>query len=186
MSIVFINKQNKLDEFCELIKSTDILGFDTEFVRRDTYFAKLSLIQIAIDDNVYVIDVLATDIKKLWFQIAESNILILVHSGSQDFEILYQLYKTLPQNVIDTQIAAKLCGYGSFASYATLCEKICNTIIDKKHQNSNWLIRDLPDSMIQYAASDVAMLKQIYLELKKLLTQNYFFHIYKKQYMQVC
>jgi len=169
---ILIDKQDDVIELCKEIKPSGFVALDTEFARRDTYFAKLSLVQLAFNDRIYIIDALRTDVQDIWNKIIESSSIVIIHSGRQDLEIFYQLFKKLPQNLIDVQIAAKLCGYRAYISYSELCANICNVELDKKHQSANWLAREISPEMLDYAALDVVYLEQIYKHLKKTLDQK--------------
>lgn len=164
-----IDSQKALDDFLKDFKPKDIVAIDTEFVRRNTYYAKLSLIQLASQGSVYIFDAQCLNLRDLWDIIIDSGAKVVIHSGRQDLEILTRLYGRLPSNLIDTQIAAKYCGFRSAVSYGELCEKICNVQIDKTHQSGDWTSRPLSSSKISYAALDVEYLEKIYLYLQEIL-----------------
>ena len=172
MKITLIDTQDKLIELASNLISAQIISMDTEFVRRETYYAKLALIQIAFADNIYIIDVLMTDINILWDAILKSNAVKVIHSSRQDLEIFYYLFKNLPNNIFDTQIAASFCGYRSAMSYADLCKDICGIELDKTMQTSAWLERPLKPEMIAYAALDVEYLERIYIHLKSIIDKR--------------
>ncbi len=173
MKRILLDKQEAVDELCEEIPSGGVIALDTEFARRDTYFAILSLVQLAFDGKIYIVDALRTNVKALWTRIIESSSIIIIHSGRQDLEIFYQLFKILPTNIMDVQIAAKICGYRAYISYGELCSDICDVVIDKKHQAANWLAREISEEMLDYAAFDVSYLEQIYNHLQKIMdTKN--------------
>ncbi len=168
-----LDTQNGVDELCQFIPKGSFIALDTEFARRDTYFAKLSLVQLAFDGKIYIVDALRTNVKELWFKILELDSTIIIHSGRQDFEIFYQLFHKLPKNIIDVQIAAKLCGFRDYISYSELCYSICNVVLDKQHQAADWLAREISEEMLDYAALDVCYLEQIYNHLQKIIdTKN--------------
>lgn len=167
-----IDTETELDNFVTSFQPKDIISLDTEFVRRDTYYAKLSLMQLGLDSGIFIFDALKLDLQILWDNIINSGAKIIIHSGRQDLEIFYRLFGSLPSNIIDTQIAAKYCGFRASASYGELCKEICNVEIDKTHQSGDWLERDLPESKIEYAAIDVTHLKEIYLYLQNIIDKQ--------------
>lgn len=167
-----IDSQKELDNFIRSFDPKNIIALDTEFVRRNTYYAKLSLIQIAIQGNIYIFDAQMLNLKSLWDIMIDSGMKIIIHSGRQDLEIFNRLYGKLPKNLIDTQIAAKYCGFRSAISYGELCEKICNVHIDKTHQSGDWIKRPLTESKISYAAIDVEYLEKVYLHLQNILDKK--------------
>jgi ribonuclease D len=167
-----ISKQESLDALYKLIPDAKTICLDTEFVRRTTYYAKLSLLQIAIEDQIYVIDTIYVNIQHLWQLIATCKGVKIIHSGRQDLETLEYLFNIIPNNIFDTQIAAGLCGYRQTSSYSELCETICKVTLDKTLQDADWLQRPLTTQMIEYAATDVMHLNMIYNHLHDIIKQN--------------
>ncbi len=108
----------------------------------------------------------------------DQSTLKIFHAPSQDFEIFYKKFHIVPQNIFDTQIAARLCGFGQAISYAHLCESICGISLDKSQQVSNWLARPLPRALLNYAALDVEHLHQIHSVLcGKIKNLEEYYHI---------
>ena len=147
------------------------LAVDTEFVRVDTYYPKLCLIQIGDGENNVCIDTVAlTDLSALFVLLARKEILKIFHSGSQDLEIFVQLTGTCPTPLFDTQIAATLLGLGDQIGYAPLVEKLLGITLDKSLTRTDWSRRPLTVAELDYAALDVKHLATIYLMLKEQLT----------------
>ena len=57
-------------------------------------------------------------------------------------------------------------------SYANLVKNILKKVLDKKHQNEDWLKRPLLNSQIKYLERDVKYLKKMYLIQSKLLKKE--------------
>lgn len=160
---MLISSQEKLDLLCEKLEQQKSIAIDTEFVRRTTYYAKLSLIQIAESNgNISIIDVTGLDLRPFKKLLLNEKILKIIHAAVQDFENFYHLFKILPVNVFDTQIAARFCGFRRATSYAELCKEICHKEIDKTFQAADWLARPVSEEMLAYAAKDVEHLHEIY------------------------
>ena len=173
MNPILISNQNALAGLMDSIKLAKTISLDTEFLRRETYYAKLALLQIAIKDEIYIVDATLVDVKNLWEAISCSKAVKIIHSGRQDLEIMHNLFGLLPNNIFDTQIAAGFCGFRAETSYSELCNAICNTEdLDKHLQNCNWLKRPLTVHMINYAAIDVKYLEQIYSHLQRIITEQ--------------
>ena len=173
MTPILINNQPALQPLMDAIPLASTIAFDTEFLRRDTYYAKLALLQIAIKDDIYLIDTLTVDVKDLWTAIARAKAIKIIHSGRQDLEIMYNMFGILPNNIFDTQIAAGFCGLRAETSYAELCSTICNIEdMDKKLQSCNWTRRPLTPQMLDYAAIDVKYLEQIYTHLWRIILEQ--------------
>ena len=62
---MYITSPDQLKEFCESLKSSDVLAVDTEFVREKTYFHRIGLIQVAGKNGCAAIDpILLNDLTK--------------------------------------------------------------------------------------------------------------------------
>ncbi len=141
--------------------SHGLLGLDTEFMRRDTFFPKLALVQAAHDDACWLIDPLAYDAgPDLRALVADR--LCVMHSAGEDMEALSPLLGDMPPRLFDTQIAAAMCGMGPGLSYQKLVAGVLGIDIPKDETRSDWLQRPLTASQIDYAAQDVAHLAELY------------------------
>ena len=61
----------------------------------------------------------------------------------------------LPTPIFDTQIVAKVCGYGDSISYNRLVADITGVQLDKTSQHTDWSIRPLSQKQLDYAIADV-------------------------------
>ena len=154
----------ELEKKLNLIESEEYISIDTEFIRDNTYFSKLCLIQVASKNYSFIIDPLKEDINlDSFFEILKKDSIIKIfHSGRQDMEIFYHLFGELPKPIYDTQIAAMVCGFGDQVSYENLVNTLLNIKIDKSSRVSNWSFRPLTEKQIKYALADVTHLVHIY------------------------
>lgn len=158
-----IAESSALAGLCEHLRTRDWFAMDTEFVREDTYFPQLCLIQVATDDRIACIDPLAlTDLGPLAEILDDPGITKVLHAGSQDLEIFHHRYGRLPAPVFDTQLAAPLLGYAEQAGYATLVENVLGISLEKGHARADWTQRPLPPEVLAYAADDVRYLVPLY------------------------
>ncbi len=166
MELVQDNKS--LKKITKSLKKNDVLYIDTEFLRNNTYWPKLCLIQIKAKKKIYLIDTLAKiDINELKEILTDSRILKVFHSARQDIEVLMNTYKIIPWPIYDTQIAANFIYEDNDIGYGNLVEKICSKKLNKKYQVSDWSRRPLKSKQIEYAALDVEYLPALYKELEK-------------------
>ena len=56
--IYFIEEESSKVILIEAFKNVKTIAVDTEFIWRDTYFPKLSLVQIAIGNEIFILDCL--------------------------------------------------------------------------------------------------------------------------------
>lgn len=171
---VLITSNEELALLCSRWSNLSILALDTEFIRVDTFFPKLGLIQVCDDNGSYLLDpLLLTD----WtaFNAILTNTLItkVLHSCSEDLVVFKQCFGNLPSPIFDTQKAAAFLGFGYSISYQNLVKEILKIEISKGETRSDWLRRPLTGEQCSYAALDVAYLPEIYRHLRKLLSEKF-------------
>lgn len=155
-----------LADLSRRLKGTPWLALDTEFMRVDTYRARLCLMQLATDEIVACIDVLAIDdLAPLFERLHDPATLKVLHAARQDLEVLFDHDGRVPAPLFDTQIAAALAGYPDQVGYGTLVEAECGERLAKAHTRADWSQRPLPEEMIRYAADDVVYLREVYRRL---------------------
>ena len=150
------------------------LALDTEFLRDQTYWPKLCLIQVAAKGVEAIIDPLAPgmDLAPFYELLKRPDIVKVLHASRQDIEIFYLQGDVLPDPLFDTQIAAMVCGFGDSASYETLARKIAHVEIDKSARFTDWSRRPLSERQLDYALADVTHLRVIYESLVKQLERT--------------
>ncbi|MBT8422714.1 MAG: ribonuclease D [Gammaproteobacteria bacterium] len=156
---LLINAQQDLDGLCEVISSEDVIALDTEFVRTRTYKPQLGLIQIAAGGNAVCIDPLAElDYTQLWALLFDPQRQTIMHSATQDLEVMWFHCGAFTRNLIDTQVCAALLGYQPQIGYAGLVADLAGVTISKEQTRTDWTRRPLSAEQIDYAAKDVVYL----------------------------
>ncbi|MSP06932.1 MAG: ribonuclease D [Candidatus Fonsibacter sp.] len=171
----FIKNNKELDQFIAKIKNKKKFFFDTEFDRRSTYKAIISIIVIFDGKNIGIIDCLEnnTNFKKIFKSLNKKNNTLVIHSCRQDLEIFLSIVKKILFSVFDTQIAASLSGYTEVPSYKKLVHDFCKINLDKSLQKEDWLKRPINNERINYLINDVYYLKIISKKLNnKLIKKN--------------
>ena len=150
------------------------IALDTEFMRDQTYWPKLCLIQIAAPGTEAIIDPLAEGIDLIPFYdlLKLPHIVKVLHAARQDIEIFAQQGGVIPEPLFDSQIAAMVCGFGDAASYETLARKLAKVEIDKSARYSDWSHRPLNKRQLEYAMADVTHLRTIYEAMTAQLTRT--------------
>ena len=103
-----ITKTEPLAELCERLAKSEFVCVDTEFMRENTYWPELCLVQIGDENEAAAIDPLADgiDLKPLLDLLTENeDVLKVFHAGGQDVEIFFNLTGKTPHPIFDTQIA---------------------------------------------------------------------------------
>lgn len=146
------------------------VALDTEFIRTQTYFAELGLIQLAYPGAIGLIDPLPADVGAAVAPLlAAPAVLKIVHSASEDLEVLGHALGQVPEPLFDTQIAAVLCGYEQPPSYQKLVQAELGIALDKHATRTDWLQRPLDAEQLRYAAEDVEHLHPLHARLQKQL-----------------
>ena len=173
ISKIPIKDNDTLYKFYNQCINEKVLAIDTEFIRENTYFPSLCLIQIAGSDFASAIDPLSgVDLSIIWKLLENKNILKVFHAARQDIEIFLNLTGKIPYPIYDTQIAAMFCGLGDQIGYEGLVNKFLGLSVNKELQFTNWLQRPLSKNQIEYAISDVTHLIKIYPIIRKLINDS--------------
>src|SRR5690349_5969796 len=146
-----IQTQAALEEQLARWAGAPWLAVDTEFVREETYFAQLCLVQVSDGGTPVLVDALALDPAPLFKLLYEPRAAKVFHSAGQDLELLAQRGGDCPRPLFDTQIAAALLGHGEQLGYAALVERRLGIGVDKSLSRTDWSKRPLSDPALAYA-----------------------------------
>ena len=162
-----ISTTDDLAAVCGRMAKHPFVTVDTEFLRETTYYPLLCVAQMASPEEAVVVDALATglDLSPLFALMASESVTKVFHAERQDIEIVWNMAKTIPHPIVDTQVAAMVLGYGDSISYDQLVQRITGDTLDKSHRFTDWTRRPLSDAQIAYALSDVTHLRDVYLKL---------------------
>lgn len=153
-------------------KGNRVLGIDTEFVRERTYRAALGLVQISDGETAWLVDPVALDdLEPLKRLLQDPGITKVLHSSSEDLEVLFQSTGALPAPMIDTQVACALLGQPLQMGYHSTVKWLFDIEVDKEQTRSNWCKRPLSDRQLHYAAMDVVLLPEMVERLKPRLDE---------------
>jgi len=178
----FIKNNKELDQFIAKIKNKKKFFFDTEFERRSTYKAIISIVVIFDGKNIGIIDCLEKNIefKKIFKFLNKKNITLVIHSCRQDLEIFLSVVKKILFTVFDTQIAALFNGYHEAPSYKKLVHDFCKISLDKSLQKDDWLKRPISNERINYLINDVYYLKIIFNKLNSKFVRKSKLNLFNK------
>jgi ribonuclease D len=149
---------------------------DTEFMRQDTFFPRAALFQLCFvgskSATAWLLDPLRiTDFTPLKQLFADTGVVKVIHSPSEDLEVFQHFLGTLPEPMFDTQRAAAFLNMGFGLGYRALVEQMSDLDIPKGETRSDWLKRPLREAQLTYAAQDVVPLVPIYTTLSEQLQQ---------------
>lgn len=163
-----ITTTSGLQSLCEKLSDSDHVTVDTEFLREQTFWPQLCLIQLAGANAEAVVDPLhpGIDLAPFYRLMADKRIVKVFHAARQDIEIVYTKAGLVPAPVFDTQVAAMVCGFGESISYVNLVKRISGADIDKSSRFTDWSRRPLSEKQLVYALGDVTHLLDVYRVLK--------------------
>lgn len=169
----WIDNRDALLAWLAALPADAAIGLDTEFMRRNTFYPQLALLQLGWNGRHALVDPLAFAIgDALQPRLGDGPAVTVMHSASEDLETLAPLLPNGPRQLFDTQIAAAFVGLGLGISYRALVAELAGVDLDKGETRSDWLQRPLTSSQCSYAALDVVYLKTIHEQLSQRLHEQ--------------
>ena len=161
--------QSPFDEFCEHIRQSGEVAFDTEFISEHTYRPELCLLQFATRERSAAVDpFLVRDLSHWWKLMAGLDVAVVVHGGRE--EVRFCLWNAAaPRRLFDVQIAEGLLSRSFPLNYNAIVSRELNLRTHGKETRTDWRRRPLTDRQIAYAIEDVEHLLQIYAKQTQLL-----------------
>jgi len=159
-----ITTTSELADACTVLAASDFVAVDTEFMREQTFWPHLCLIQLAGPEAEVIVDPLAVgiDLQPFYELMADEKVVKVFHAARQDVEIVYAETGKVPHPVFDSQVAAMVCGFGDSVSYVNLVKKVTGKDLDKSSRFTDWSRRPLSQKQLVYALGDVTHLRDIY------------------------
>lgn len=136
---------------------------DTEFMRTNTFYSCLALIQINVDGEIALLDAPQLGVaSSLANRLRDTRHPCVMHSASEDLEAMREIVPQGPALLFDTQIAASMAGLGFGLSYQKLVAQLLGIDLPKAETRSDWMQRPLSESQLEYAAQDVLHLPALH------------------------
>jgi len=170
-----ITDTQSLADLCTRLAKSEFVAVDTEFMRENTYYPLLCLVQVGNEEEAAAIDPLAPGIDLaplLELLTNNEDVLKVFHAGGQDVEIVYNLTGKTPHPIFDTQVAMMAVSQSEQIGYANLVESWLGKVIDKGARFTDWSRRPLTERQIEYAIGDVTYLAKIFPRLLKKLIKT--------------
>ena len=104
-AVTWVRQQDGLKEVIDALATCGRVALDTEFIKRDTYYPRLALVQLNVGDHIYLLDAPQLQLAELWQALMKVDVAIW-HACGEDLGIFYLLSGCPPlTNIFDTQIA---------------------------------------------------------------------------------
>ena len=149
-------------------------------IKRD----RLCLVQLYNGDgntHLVQIDLIQKPAPNLCKLLCDTSILKLFHFGRFDIAVLLRTFGVLTGPVYCTKIASKLVRtYTDRHGLKNLIQELLEIDISKHQQSSNWGAKNLTNSQIEYAASDVLYLHSLKSKLDIMLERESRLELAKK------
>ena len=159
-SFTLITQDADFERFVDESLEVDAYAIDTEFHRERSYFPRVALIQINNGNETVLVDPFEVDPAPLARLFGAPGTAVL-HAASQDLEVFQHWAQATPHKIFDTQLGAGFTGL-STPSLASLHDKVLHISLPKTSRLTDWLARPLTDDQLDYAASDVRHLLELY------------------------
>ncbi|WOJ95713.1 ribonuclease D [Congregibacter brevis] len=168
MNWTLIESDEALTSVLSSLSDVAEIAVDTEFMRRNSYYPHVALLQLCSDDHAWLIDPLQiTELGGLRELMTNPNCVKVLHSCSEDLEVFRHWLGVVPSPLVDTQRATALLGKGFGLGYRALVEQLLGVELEKGETRSDWLQRPLSESQCHYAALDVLELVPAWAILKE-------------------
>ncbi len=172
MNYQFIESDLQLRTICDGLLKEKMIGVDLEADSMHCFKEKICLIQIATDQEAYLIDPFVVGDLSSFAEVLENKSVVKIFHGS-DFDIrsLDRDYTARVNNLFDTEIACRFLGVKE-RGLAALLKGHFDVTADKKFQKVDWSKRPLKQDMIEYSVEDVAHLTKLYTILVRQLEER--------------
>lgn len=172
LPVIWVDNKTQLNQLLDELADCELVALDTEFIKRDTYYPILALVQINTGRAIYLLDAPKLDLGDFWQVLSRVPTMIWYACG-EDLGIYYLLSKCPPlTNVFDVQIGIAYLTGVLQAGYSQAIFEVLGVALDKGESKSNWLARPLSEEQLQYAINDVRYLPALYHSVKAALSER--------------
>jgi ribonuclease D len=138
------------------------LCFDTEFVGERRYYTTLCLVQVLTPVGGYLIDPFEISEWGPFLKILEDEqVEKITHAGENDYRLLHSMFRLVPANTFDTQVAAGFLGYRYPMSFGKILNAELGVSLPKGYAVTDWEARPISKEQLKYAIDDVLYLPDL-------------------------
>ena len=152
------------------LEKSKIVAVDAEFAQVRlrgqnnvaTYSQRLTLLQLAIDRQCFVVDALRlNDLSLLTAVVENPAIIILLHGAGADLRVMAERGLNVA-HYYDLEATCRSIFGQHESSLAAMLQRAFQVRLDKSLQRTDWTRRPLPPAMVAYAARDAEMTLALY------------------------
>ena len=166
----WIDRPEQLLQAVRILSTSNIIAVDAEFsqVRSitqagvSTSSQRLALLQLAIDNQSFVVDALRLhDLSPLSEILENPTIIILLHGAGADLRVMSERGLNVA-HYYDLEATSRSVFGQHESSLAAMLQRAFHYRLDKSLQRTDWTRRPLPPAMVAYAARDAEMTLALY------------------------
>src|SRR2546423_5670873 len=131
---------------------------------------RVEVLSLAVPGQIVVVPLTHTMPARACRLLENRDVQKLFHHAAFDMAFMRSRWQLLVEPVFCTKVAARIAGVDKNPTLEMLASKLLDVHLDKKEQVSNWSVRPLSKSQIDYAAADVAYLHGLRDELIRRVT----------------
>ena len=170
VKITIIREARDVYQIVPKLMSARAVEVDTETTGLDPLNDRVRLIQFGLEDEVFVIDTWATgpDVIRDCFAafFSSTSVLKIGMNFTFDMQFLSSNFGFKFRRIYDIMLASQVISNGIKShtfkhSLAAIAKRYLNVTIDKAQQRSDWSAEVLTDEQLEYAGSDVSIMRRI-------------------------
>ena len=162
-----------VETLAQRARAAGTVAIDTEFLWERTYAPQLCLAQVAVGDEIALIDPLAgASLEPIAALVADPRVEIVMHAPSADLLAFGLHFGVRPTRIVDTQLIGGFVGLTASASLERLLQDAIKIPTDHHESFSDWKRRPLSQSQLTYAGDDVRHLQALLAEIRRRLEQR--------------
>ena len=167
----WVDTRQGLQQVADYFKTKKAIGVDMEMDSMFHFREKICLIQMATEQQTFIIDPLSIHSMSLVKPLFENDrIKKVFHGADYDVRSIFRDFRIEINNLFDTELASRFLGVQQTSLESVLNSRF-NVVLYKRYQKKDWSQRPLPGHMIDYAAGDACFLvplaSELELELRK-------------------
>ena len=168
----WIDTRQGLRQVVDFFKTKKAFGVDMEMDSMFHFQEKICLIQMATEQQTFIIDPLNISSMSLIKPLFENNrIKKVFHGADYDVRSIFRDFGIAINNLFDTELASRFLGMQQTSLESVLSSRF-DVVLDKRFRKKDWSQRPLSKHMVDYAARDACFLIPLARELEKDLRQK--------------
>lgn len=156
--------------------AVEAVAIDTETLGLQPHRDRLCVVQLSPGDGTADVVQIAPGQRQapnLVRLLADPNVTKLFHYGRFDLAVLFNAFGVMAEPLFCTKIASRLVRtYTDRHGLKDLCAELLDIQLSKQQQSSDWGAEQLTQAQLEYAASDVLYLHQLWHKLAARLVRD--------------